>query len=292
MADRIAECVVEAAHDGARLDRALEALVPGSGLRERRRLIEGGRVLVEGRKAPAGLKVRAGQRLALLPREEEPAPPPVPVIAAAGGYAALNKPAGLHSASLAGGGGQSVEAMLPALFPGKTARLLNRLDFLTSGIVLAALSPGAAKAFARLAPGQVLKEYLAMVRGELAEPLELMRALDTDDRRRTRVLGKLDRDPRNWTLVWPEAALPGGLTLVRVRIQAGARHQIRAHLAAANLPIVGDPLYGEPLQESGEQGEGLRLHHRLMEFPGFSARCEPAWLPSQEASPRAPNANR
>jgi len=79
----------------------------------------------------------------------------------------------------------------------------------------------------------------------LDEPLELKRKLDTDDRKRTRVLGKLDPEERNWTLVWPETPLAGNKTLVRVRIQAGARHQIRAHLAAANLPIVGDPLYGD-----------------------------------------------
>ncbi|MGE4263345.1 MAG: pseudouridine synthase [Desulfovibrio sp.] len=280
------EFLVDAALDGARLDRALEPLLPGSGLRLRRRLLETGRVLVEGRAAPAGLKVRAGQRVTLLPdaannlelAQEPQAQQPltaVRIVVRTRDYAALDKPAGLHSAALAGGGGLSLEAMLPELFPGLTPRLLNRLDFLTSGLVLASMNARAAKVFAALKPKDVVKEYLAVVEGVLDEALVLKRKLDTDDRKRTRVLGKMENDARGWTLVWPEAALTGGRTLVRVRIQAGARHQIRAHLAAANLPIVGDPLYGAPVASLTGR---LYLHHRRLEFLDFKAFCPPPWL--------------
>jgi len=37
-----------------------------------------------------------------------------------------------------------------------------------------------------------------------------------------------------------------GLVLIRARIVTGFRHQVRAHLAALGLPILGDRLYGEP----------------------------------------------
>jgi len=101
----------------------------------------------------------------------------------------------------------------------------------------------------------------------------------------------MENDARGWTLVWPEAQLAHGRTLVRVRIQAGARHQIRAHLAAANLPIVGDPLYGDP--ESPLEAR-LYLHHRRLEFLDFKAFCPPPWLrelekitPQGAAKPRA-----
>lgn len=268
------EFLVDQDTEGQRLDRMLEPFLPGFGLRQRRRLIETGRVLVEDRPAPASLKMRLGQRVRLLPEESpQEAPVKIRVVVRAQEFAAVNKPAGLHSAALAGGGGQSLEALLPELFPERAPRLLNRLDFLTSGLVLVGLNAHAAKVFAALKPATVVKEYLAVVQGELTEELQLKRALDADDRKRTRVLGRLDPEPRSWTLVWPESALAGGRTLVRVRIQSGARHQIRAHLAAADLPIVGDPLYGE-----AEAGERLFLHHRYMEFQGFSARCEPGWL--------------
>ncbi len=258
---------------GSRLDYALTALLPEAGLRQRKRLIEAGRVLVDGRPAPAALKLRAGQRIELC----APAPVPeavaaLPLLAKKSGFAALDKPAGLHSAALAGGGGASAEAQLAAMFPGSNARLLNRLDFLTSGILLVALTAKAAKVYAGLEALDVTKEYLAVVQGELTEPLTLKRRLDTDDRRRTRVLGKLEPEQRLWTKVWPVAVLDGSRTLVRVRIHAGARHQIRAHLAAAGLPIVGDPLYGEGA------GDRLYLHHSLLEFPGFRAESALPWL--------------
>lgn len=291
--------------EGERLDRALERLLPGSGLRLRRRLIETGRVLVEGRPAPAGLKLREGQRVSLLP-EQNPGPgvgaglapadarsaapaeavgaaakpaPAVRIVVKTREFAALDKPAGLHSAALAGGGGASLEALLPELFPGINPRLLNRLDFLTSGLVLASMTSRAAKLFAALKPKDVVKEYMAVVEGELDEALVLKRKLDIDDRKRTRVLGKMENEARGWTMVWPESSLAGGRTLVRVRIQAGARHQIRAHLAAANLPIVGDPLYGDP--EAITDGR-LFLHHRRLEFLDFKAFCPPPWLKELE----------
>lgn len=277
------ELRVDEALAGSRLDHALAALLPEAGLRQRKRLIETGRALVDGRPAPAAFRLRAGQRVELLAPEPEPAAPAeLPLLAKKSGFAALDKPAGLHSAALAGGGGASAEALLAAMFQGSEARLLNRLDFLTSGILLVALTAKAAKVYAGLEALEVTKEYLAVVQGELTEPLTLKRRLDTDDRRRTRVLGKLEPEPRLWTKAWPEAVLDGGRTLVRVRIHAGARHQIRAHLAAAGLPIVGDPLYGEGA------GDRLYLHHSLLEFPGFRAESEPPWLAGlQRSAPAA-----
>ncbi|MDO9083231.1 MAG: pseudouridine synthase [Humidesulfovibrio sp.] len=274
---------VDAERHGQRLDKALEQLLPGSGLRLRRRLIESGRVHVEGRSATAALKVRQGQRLDLLPGDVSQAPAPkIPVVKRTMSYAALLKPAGMHSAAISGRTEPCVEALLPGLFPEAQPVLLNRLDYLTSGLLLVALKPTAVKDYMALDALKVVKEYVAVVVGVLEEPLELRRSLDADDRRRTRVLARLDADRKNWTFVWPEAQLPGGLfgplTRVRVQIFAGARHQIRAHLAAAMLPILGDPLYGEGNAEAAR----LYLHHRRIAFPRFEAEAAVNWPEPQD----------
>lgn len=265
---------VDEARHGQRLDKALEQLLPGSGLRLRRRLIELGRVLVQGRPAAPGLKVLQGWRIELLPGEATGKPlPKIRIVKRTMSFAALLKPAGVHSAAISGRTEPCVEAQLPALFPDSQPVLLNRLDNLTSGLLLVALKPTAVKDYMALDAMKVVKEYVAVVIGQLTETLELQRVLDADDRRRTRVLAKLDPERRNWTFVWPEAELPGGLTRVRVQIHAGARHQIRAHLAAAMLPILGDPLYGEGNAEAAR----LYLHHRRIAFPRFEAEAPEDW---------------
>lgn len=265
---------VDKAMSGQRLDKALEQLMPDSGLRLRRRLIELGRVLVQGRPAAPSLKVLQGQRIDLLPDDApQKSSVKIPIVKRTMSFAALLKPAGMHSSAIAGMNEPCVEALLPGLFPDSQPVLLNRLDNLTSGLLLVALKPQAQKDYAIMDAMKVTKEYVAIVVGQLDEALELRRCLDSDDRRRTRVLAKLDPERRNWTFVWPVEELPGGLTKVRVQIYAGARHQIRAHLAAAMLPILGDPLYGEGNAEAPR----LFLHHRRLVFPRFEAEAPENW---------------
>jgi 23S rRNA-/tRNA-specific pseudouridylate synthase len=43
--------------------------------------------------------------------------------------------------------------------------------------------------------------------------------------------------------------LPGGQALLAVTTHTGRMHQVRAHLGHAELPIVGDELYGGPACE-------------------------------------------
>lgn len=273
--------------DGARLDRAMDLVCPGVGLSARRRLIARGLVLAAGRPGTPGQKMRSGDEIILLdaPDQACPAGPAggVRVVSAAGGFVALAKPAGLHTAALAHTPGPSLEACLPALLPGQDPRLLTRLDRPTSGLVLAALAPEAAHRFRDIeARGLAVKRYLAVVAGELDRPLVLDRALDTAKRTKTRVLPGPDPDPARHTRVEPLASaalaalVPGAdragrVTLVRATIGRGARHQIRAHLAQAGHPLLGDPLYG-PAPDAP-----FRLHHGRVDFPGFSARLAPDW---------------
>ncbi|MGE4468945.1 MAG: pseudouridine synthase [Desulfovibrio sp.] len=263
-----------------RLDRYLERLLPGTGLRTRRRMVEQGLVLVAGMSVKPGYRLQAGQHVRVQSaRHTVTVDPRVRVVERAGDYAALSKPQGLHSASLAGGGGKSIEAMLPALFPGQqpsnegrsSARLLNRLDFPTSGLLLVGLSFQAEKWFRALeSRGEIRKEYQAVVAGvwELSPEGEVLRfELDTDNRKRTRVVRRSEQDPARWTHVvraepicLPVDGRPLEATLVHVRIARGARHQIRAHLAHAGHAIIGDELYGGPVADR------LYLHHERISF--------------------------
>ncbi|MCA1945514.1 MAG: RluA family pseudouridine synthase [Desulfovibrio sp.] len=282
--------IIPPALDGQRLDVALAALAALAGTpaappsrRAAHRLLERGHVLLDGRPAHKGLRVRAGQRLELRLPPAVQAPLPVQMVCRTPEYAALAKPSGLHTAALAGDPGQdSLERRLPALFPDCEARLCNRLDRETSGLVLVAFSPAAAAAYrAHENAGAVDKCYHAVVHGLVEAPLVLDRALDVHRRAVTRVEPFTTADPLRITRVQPLRALAQARTLVECRIRKGARHQIRAHLAAAGHPIVGDPVYGhdsqdgQNCQEVQECRSRLMLHHTALAFPGFQAAIAP-----------------
>ncbi|HJA75619.1 MAG TPA: pseudouridine synthase [Candidatus Desulfovibrio gallistercoris] len=301
--------------EGSRLDRALALLVPGMGLRGRRRLCELGLARVNGRPAAASYKVRAGEALSLAeegteegkeaPEKEAAAPADGPRLIARGkNLAFLYKPSGMHSESLAGKPGDSLQSRLEALLGGK-ARLLNRLDFATSGIVTAALSPAGKEEYQNAQDrGLTEKRYLALLEGSLPRPVLADGKLLLKNRER--VLVELARHPdaRRHTRIIPLAVMearpvlerlahlwqgqaPAALTLAGCIILKGARHQIRAHCAAQGFPLAGDGRYGALFRP--EEGEAFFLHHGRLILPGISALSLPPWLEAlgEEAAEKA-----
>ncbi|MFP4657952.1 MAG: pseudouridine synthase [Desulfonatronovibrionaceae bacterium] len=255
-----------------RLDRLLRDRL-GCGLRLARGLIASGRVRMDGqvvrRKA---FIVESGRKITVSGGQvRESKPVGVAVLCVRGMWAAVYKPAGVHSDT--GRSKNNVAALLPDLFPGRGATLLNRLDFATSGILLVGLSFEAAKKYICLQnQGLVDKTYAAVVRGRLEGRCTITAYIDQSRRRKVRVKEMLDPDPLRHSEILP-VRMPGpDITLVRVRIKKGKRHQIRAHLGALGYPVLGDCLYGPP----GEGGR-LYLHHEKIVFPEFEAECNPDW---------------
>jgi len=269
--------LVEAGQHGLRLDKALTLLAPGLSLRAANRLIERGGVLVNDRAQGAAFKVRQGQRIRVDAGAMPYAGPKPRLILEDGEYAAILKPTGLHSVRLAGSPHASLEDFLPELFPQREARLINRLDQHTSGIVMASFNAAATLRFRDLEDRErIEKRYLAVVEGSLAEPVRLAWMLETADRDIVRALPIETADPLRATLVTPVAQL-GGRTLVEARIAKGARHQIRVHLAVHGHPIVGDSLYGSGSPGALGPDDRLYLHHWRLRMDGFLAQSLPEW---------------
>lgn len=171
------------------------------------------------------------------------------------------------------------------MLPAEPARpgLVSRLDRDTSGVLLVAKTRAAHAGLARaIATRSLRKDYLAVAYGRapLAKGrIDLRLGRDPDDRRRMlasrhqgltaatlyELLAEVCAGPAAGAQIAGAGAesSPGGggwLSLLACRLVTGRTHQIRAHLAALGLPIVGDAVYGEP-------------RHRGIGDPGLAVLC-------------------
>jgi 23S rRNA pseudouridine1911/1915/1917 synthase len=155
----------------------------------------------------------------------------------------------------------------PEVDPVPGPGLVHRLDRGTSGVLLVAKGRAAHAGLARALKARSMeKDYLAVVYGRAPLPkgrIELKLRRDPDHGGRVIAARTEGRAAVTLYELLGEA-LPSGsgvwLTLLRCRLVTGRTHQIRAHLAALGLPVVGDPLYGEP-------------RHRGIADPTLAALC-------------------
>ncbi|MDR2296363.1 MAG: RluA family pseudouridine synthase [Clostridiales Family XIII bacterium] len=130
---------------------------------------------------------------------------------------------------------------------------VNRLDRNTTGLVIFGKSFEALRILNRMIreKGFVGKYYLAVVRGEAEGELILRDLMKKDARRNTvRVFGPREAacgaGERLMETTARPLAVANGFTLLEVELITGRTHQIRAHLAQAGHPVIGDPKYGDP----------------------------------------------
>jgi 23S rRNA pseudouridine955/2504/2580 synthase len=178
---------------------------------------------------------------------------------------ALTKPAGLamHGGTGVANENSLVEAVRDAfdVEPGfKGPSFLGRLDRLTSGIVLAALSrEGLQMVNKPYLENHIAKDYLCIVHGKTDKAGEITVPLGS---RKERHKGE-DRIEDCHT-EYERLAIGTAVSLLRVRLHTGRQHQIRRHMKEIGHPVVADPRYGHRRKDERlprqARKQGLMLH--------------------------------
>ena len=210
------------------------------------------------------------------------------------GYAILYKPPRLHCVPLAAGEGGTLLEWYARRFPavldlrgrkGCEGWMLHRLDYETSGLVLAARSQRVLDFFLSLQEeGKFVKEYGALSRRSSGKRPGFPPSPETSfaagnfrppviesffrpygaGRKTVRPLAEPARHGREYasdrggpyrTELCGAEEREDGSGRFNQRIARGFRHQIRCHLAWTGWPVLNDPLYGEtPGEDAGDGG--------------------------------------
>lgn len=150
--------------------------------------------------------------------------------------------------------------------------LCNRIDRNTGGIVIAAKNAEALRVLnEKIRDREIEKYYLCAVHGRPKPPSGRLENYLFKDAGKNQVYIKKRPEPGAKTAVTEYRVLcaKGPLSLVECRLLTGRTHQIRAQMAHAGWPLLGDGKYGSERfnRDFGEKGQALYSYKLRFAFP-------------------------
>jgi 23S rRNA pseudouridine955/2504/2580 synthase len=283
----VANLEIKPDEDGVRLDRWFKRHFPMLTHGRLEKLLRTGQVRVDGARAKANMRLEAGQSVRVPPLGDSATPAPKLVKPVSDADAemiracviykdksviVLNKPAGL---AVQGGTSthRHLDGMLDALqFDAEERpKLVHRLDRDTSGVIVLARSTRAATALARqFQTKDAQKIYWALC---VSTPMPMrgtinLALIKKEGPRAERVVPayEKDEDAKNATTHYSVVtSISTKFSWVAFMPMTGRTHQIRAHAAAIDCPIVGDGKYGTfESHPGGDIPRQLHLHARSL----------------------------
>jgi 23S rRNA pseudouridine1911/1915/1917 synthase len=265
-----------AAADGP-LDRTLRAIYPGSSWGSVRRLIETGKVSVDGEVARDPVRaVRRGSVVAVSMRARRPTSgetlPKSAFVHIDSQVVVVKKPAGVSTVPYDETETDTlvdrVHKALKAMSKGNAAPpgIVHRLDKETSGLILFARSLEAKRLLKQqFRVHSVHRRYVGIAHGSVeARTIGSRLVRDRGDGRR----GSTSNPTLGRAAVTHVGVLErlDGATLVECRLETGRTHQIRIHLAEDGHPLLGETLYMKGFAGPIIDAPRLMLHAREIGF--------------------------
>lgn len=166
-------------------------------------------------------------------------------------FLVIDKPAGLLASTVPNEkrptAWAKVQRHLEANEPRAVAGLIHRLDRDASGLLVFSKSPEAYESLkAQFFRHTVERVYMAVTHGVPTPPegriTSMLVELPEGKVRTSRRPGNGQRAVTDYKTI----ARGSAMAAVRVQLDTGRKHQIRAHLSERGVPIVGDRMYGKP----------------------------------------------
>lgn len=167
----------------------------------------------------------------------------------------IEKPAGMLVHPSVDTNRPDLQSLVQIEYP--QARLLHRLDYLTSGVLVFGLSDAAQRLFK-----VCTKWYLLVIGGQNSGTFTSKLYL----KEKGRQVQAVRSGGKTAITFFESLAQQSGLTLVKARLITGRRHQIRVAMACNQTPLIGDSTYG------GISFERLMLHAVRIDFEHFSVQ--------------------
>ena len=259
-ASEVRELVVPPEFHGQRLDRMLVAGVPEFSRSYLQQLLEDGAVSRGGlAQLKSALKVKAGElwhiELRATPQSQafKPESMALNVVYEDADLRVIDKPAGLVVHPAPGNwSGTLMNGLLgldPALMELPRAGIVHRLDKDTSGLMVVARTRAAMDALVqKMAAREIKRQYVAMSdqvwTGNTQKTVDLPIGRDPANRLRMAVVDLAKNSGKTAKTHFRVMSQSEQGSLVRCILETGRTHQIRVHMAALKLPLLGDLLYG------------------------------------------------
>lgn len=269
---------VTAQESGERIDALLAHSLSELSRSAIQRLLEEGRVSVDGRPLKKNHKCRAGECYEIsLPQPEiselVAQDIPLDVVYEDEDLIVVNKARGMVVHPAPGhADGTLVNALLhhcagslSGIGGEQRPGIVHRIDKDTSGLLIVAKNDFAHQALsAQLSDRSLSRVYEAVVRGNFREDegiIDRPIGRHPTDRKRMAVT---EKNSRHALTHWRVLERYRGYCHVQCRLETGRTHQIRVHMASIGHPLLGDFVYGAPSPEKGLEGQCL--HARELKF--------------------------